>query len=384
MQTIRAKLFLPVLQYLGRHRPPLVWALLLLLLSGGLLFLARNAVAFGPFYNRYLYPILPNTMGRLLSPLPFSLFEFLLCLVLLLVCLFVLYGVFSLFTAKGRARLWSSVGRRAPAVLCIVSVLFFMQTLTCFLNYSRMDFSEEIGIAVYPASAADVTALCRLLISDLNGILAEPGMEGGIDPQAFDVRQESKEAMKQLGRRYPSLKGYYPNPKPVFFSKAMSTVSLTGIFSPYTTEANYNRDVTPYLIPYTICHELAHVKGFIKENEAGFIAYLACSEAASPQLRYSAALNGLSYSLNALYQNVTPEEYRQLLATVPEQALSDLQANQAYWQQFRQGVRGVISETARSANDQYLKANAQTDGSKSYGRMVDLLLAYYKIGADPV
>ena len=29
-------------------------------------------------------------------------------------------------------------------------------------------------------------------------------------------------------------------------------------------------------------------------------------------------------------------------------------------------------------NDTYLKANAQSDGVKSYGRMVDLLLAKYR------
>jgi hypothetical protein len=29
-------------------------------------------------------------------------------------------------------------------------------------------------------------------------------------------------------------------------------------------------------------------------------------------------------------------------------------------------------------NDSYLKANSQQDGVKSYGRMVDLLLAEYK------
>ncbi len=474
--------------WLFTHRRQFVMAGAFFVLSLLLIFLGRHVDGFGPAYNRYVYPLLPGTLGRILSPLPFSLFEALICLAILLTGGFLLFAVFALWRRGGRRILLRITGRAVPVVLCVISAMFLTQTLTCFLNYGRMDFSEEIGLAVYPASDEELKELCGLLIDDLYAVIEESGYERGsagqlaqsesaqdapgsdessaslrdkmIHPKTggatsaqsgsnavsagslstgsalagslstdsalansvsagsvssgsalagsisanslpagaplhfsqdgtllldnIDVRREARAAMEKLGATYPSLSGFYPNPKPIFFSRAMSTVSLTGIFSPYTTEANYNRDVTPYVIPYTICHELAHVKGFIKENEAGFISYLACLGADSPQLRYSGALNALSYSLNALYQNVTPEEYQAVLRTVPAQALADLQANQTYWQQFRKGVRGAISQTARAANDSYLRANAQSDGAKSYGRMVDLLLAYYKIGAEGI
>lgn len=449
--------------WLFTHRRQFVMAGAFFVLSLLLIFLGRHVDGFGPAYNRYVYPLLPGTLGRILSPLPFSLFEALICLAILLTGGFLLFAVFALWRRGGRRILLRITGRAVPVVLCVISAMFLTQTLTCFLNYGRMDFSEEIGLAVYPASDEELKELCGLLIDDLYAVIEESGYErvsagqlaqsesaqdapgsdessaslrdkmihpktggttsaqsgsnavsagsvssgsalaGSISANSLpagaplhfsqdgtllldniDVRREARAAMEKLGATYPSLSGFYPNPKPIFFSRAMSTVSLTGIFSPYTTEANYNRDVTPYVIPYTICHELAHVKGFIKENEAGFISYLACLGADSPQLRYSGALNALSYSLNALYQNVTPEEYQAVLRTVPAQALADLQANQTYWQQFRKGVRGAISQTARAANDSYLRANAQSDGAKSYGRMVDLLLAYYKIGAEGI
>lgn len=438
-----------LMKYLRAHRAVLCSAAGLFLFSLFLNWTARSFAAFGPWYNARVYPILPATLGRLLSPLPFSLFEWLTVLALLSVCGFVLFCAAALWRRRGRQLIRRALARAVPAVLCLAAALFFLQTLTCFLNYSRTDFSADLGVITYPATDEELTELCRRLIADLDEEIAQygtgaphvtasggsgsgsasgapnrtgtgsdapGGTGGGSDapsgtgtgssgqpggstdsspapaPLLFseegtllldniDVRQEAKKAMEKLGGKYPALSGYYPNPKPIFFSRAMSTVNLTGIFSPYTTEANYNRDVTPYVIPYTICHELAHVKGFIKENEAGFIAYLACSNSDSPQLRYSGALNALSYSLNALYRSVSTEEYQEVLRTVPPQALKDLQTNQAYWQEFNQGVRGAISETARAANDSYLRANAQTDGTKSYGRMVDLLLAYYKIGS---
>ena len=390
--------------YLKQHKTTLCFALILFCAALLLNLLARNVSGFGPWYAQNVYPLLPNTLGRLLSFLPFSLFEVLVVLALLaggvlLLSALVLLPCLPLSRLTIRRSCHQAVsalirmikklwGRSLPIIICILALMFFLQTLTCFINYNRMDFTAEAGLATYPATSDDLKQLCSLLIGKLDELVQDKSLrfdgDGCLSLENIDVKKEAKAAMVSLGKKYPSLSGCYPNPKAIFFSKAMSTLNLTGIFSPYTTEANYNRDVRPYVIPYTICHELAHVKGHIKENEAGFIAYLACSQSDSPQLRYSGTLNALSYSLNALYRSVPEEEYIRVLRTVPKQALNDLIQNQEYWKRFQTGVKGAISSAAHSANDHYLKANAQQDGAKSYGRMVDLLLAYYKIGASEV
>ena len=50
----------------------------------------------------------------------------------------------------------------------------------------------------------------------------------------------------------------------------------------------------------------------------------------------------------------------------------DLQADSAFWLQYD----GKAAEVSQTVNNTYLKLNSQDDGVKSYGRMVDLLLAY--------
>ena len=47
---------------------------------------------------------------------------------------------------------------------------------------------------------------------------------------------------------------------------------------------------------------------------------------------------------------------------------------QCYWAQFE----GPVAQAASTMNDTYLKANGQQDGVKSYGKVTDLLLSYYK------
>ena len=94
--------------------------------------------------------------------------------------------------------------------------------------------------------------------------------------------------MIRLGQSYPQLDGYYPYPKPLINSRLLSVQQLCGIYSPFTIEANYNREMPYYNIPHTICHELSHLKGFMREDEANFIGYLACIGSDSPDFATAA------------------------------------------------------------------------------------------------
>ena len=145
-------------------------------------------------------------------------------------------------------------------------------------------------------------------------------------------------------------------------------------------EANVNIDISPYSIGATMCHELAHLRGFMREDEANYIACRACMASDSPDLQYSGTMLALIHTGNALYGK-DPERYFTVYREHYTEAVSrDLVANNEYWDQFEKPVIGdtSIGEIADKVNDTYLKANDQTDGTQSYGRVVDLLLAEYK------
>ena len=109
----------------------------------------------------------------------------------------------------------------------------------------------------------------------------------------------------------------------------------------------------------------------MREDEANFVAYLACRSSDNPEFRYSGSILAYIYSGNALYsQNL--EAFRQVREKLCDQAVADLLHHNAYWDTYR----GTVSEVSDKVNDVYLKVNSQEDGTKSYGRMVDLLLAW--------
>ena len=153
-------------------------------------------------------------------------------------------------------------------------------------------------------------------------------------------------------------------------SKVLSYTGITGIYFPFTAEANYNNDFPMSLVGSTICHELAHRQGFAREDEANFISYLVCVNSDNDYLNYSGLLLATTHSMNKLNEN-DPQSFYELAATYSSEVAADLTAERIYWH----ARTGDVEEAFTRINDTYLKSHDLADGVESYGRMVDLLLA---------
>ena len=248
----------------------------------------------------------------------------------------------------------------------VVGLAAFLYTYQCGINYYRRPFSSELALEVRQSSVRELKELCEYLTEKVNETAAE---------EAYDRewRIWGQQAMSQLGEEYPGLAGYYPRPKPVTVSWILSVQQFSGIYSPFTLEANYNRQMTDYNIPHTICHELSHLRGYMREDEANFIGYLACIGSDHRAFQYSGYLTGWVYATNALARQ-DMESYRELYGRLVPRAAEDLRANNAFWNQYE----GKVAEVSNQMNDTYLKINNQEEGVKTYGRMVDLMLAYHR------
>lgn len=337
---------------------------------------ARLVPGFAHVYSITVYPVLVNTLGRFCSMFPFSLSEAGLYLV----------GIFCILNL---AVLFRRPLTALSRLFFLVCLLLFLYTVGCGINYYRTPFSYEAGMVMEKSSTEELYSLCRFLTEQVNLTLEEtdhsqdalsglyPGQtEDTPLPSASDLRALGREgvtSMHNLGEEYPQLAGYYPYPKPLMNPRLLSIQQLCGIYSPFTVEANYNREMPYYNIPHTICHELSHLKGFMREDEANFIGYLACIGSESPDFRYSGYLTGWVYAGNALAK-VDLEAYYELYGQLAPEAARDLSWNNQFWDRFD----GKVAEASTQLNDRYLKANNQEDGVRSYGRMVDLMLAYYK------
>ncbi len=352
----------------GSVAKSLLCALLFTALSLFLSLLARRVPGFASFYSQYLYSLWRAVWEALCGWLPISLSEL------------------GLYVLAAGGILWMIKQRRHPLyvlsrLLCFASLLLLIFMLNCGINYYRTSFSQEEHFLITPTSRDELYALCEYLTEQVNTYAESQSAEAPSTPGSLlenlsyclRMGRLGQAAMEALGESFPSLSGSYPAPKPLLFSRLLSIQQLCGIYSPFTIEACYNREMPRYNIPHTICHELSHRRGFMREDEANFIGYLACIRSDAPEVCYSGWLTGWVYATNALYA-IDAESQQELYLRLDETAKRDLAWNTAFWNQFE----GKVAETASQLNDRYLKANSQSDGVQSYGRMVDLMLSWYR------
>lgn len=324
---------------------------------------ARLFPAFGEWYAEQIYPIWVRTLGWFCGLFPFSVTE----AAVYVGILAVLRTLVRIGTGKGKPE-------RLPGRLFRIAVsLWVLFVLNSGINYQRCTFSELAGYELRESSAEELVNLCEELIREINEAAEE--LEQEPSQTEKEMAETAVRAMQKAGELYPEFAGYYPRAKRVRSWWYLSWQQLQGEYSPFTVEANYNGHMPGMDIPSTICHELSHLKGFMREDEANFIAYLACRQSDSTAFRYSGEMLAYIYSGNALYK-AEPEEYFAVREKLCSRAKRDLEEHNSYWHSFD----GAVAKASDKMNDAYLKANAQKDGTASYGRMVDLLLAWKRQG----
>lgn len=355
-----------------------LWILLLFPLALLLLAIAKRSVYFTEeIFAKGIFHVYSQLYSSVTGLLPFSLAEMgsLLGMVAIPALIVWRIGVY----IKGRGQRLYLITADLISLLCIGSAVYFMLVLGCSVNYYRKPVAEYLELTVRDSSAEELHALHTELAERTNAVRKQLVTEDdtGVYCLSVSERELAKlcdEAYEALAKEHSIFHGVYPKPKRVLFSAVMSKTELTGVYVPFTMEANVNVDIPDYSIASTMCHELAHLRGFIREDEANYISYLACLASDSLEVQYSGLMEALILSGNALYSK-NPDLYYEVRATYDDGVNRDLAANSAYWAKFHDTK---ISNTTEKLNDTYLKANNQSDGVQSYGRMVDLLLAEYR------
>jgi len=344
-----------------------LWVLILLPLAVVIIGFAKNNSAFREFYTDHVYPFMSGALNHLFSMTDISVAQIIIIFFAALIVFYTLTMILALlFSEHKLKRLLTYIVN----IVCIVAMIVFIFSVTCGINYYRPSFAETEGIEVSGATKEELSGLLTDLVARLNETRA--GFDGKY--RSFhDNAQLSADYMYALSEKYPSLSGDYGPPKPVSFFGWMSMTNITGFFFPFTYEANVNDTIPAVSIPATMCHELAHLRGHMREDEANYIAYLACTASGDPQFVYSGLMLAYSHTSSALYSE-DPELCTSIVSALSDDVKKDISDRNEYWKKYE----GVIADISDTVNDLYLKANDRPEGVKSYGKMVDLLISEYR------
>jgi hypothetical protein len=275
------------------------------------------------------------------------------------------------WAADGRARRLARLGRH---LLAAAGALYLVFLLAWGLNYQRPPLTTLAGLDRLGGSPAELRALSADLIADANALRAGLPEDAQGVMRLPDGRRAALDAahegLRQAASRLPALAGPRVRPKPSLFSFLLSRLGIAGIFVPFTGEAHVNAWLPDADVPFAASHELAHQRGLAREDEANYAAAVSCRAHHAPEFRYSGALLSSAYVQAALASADRPAAAA-LEGTRSPAVQRDLRALAEWSKRYR----SRLTDVSERVNDTYLRSQGQELGVRSYGAMVDLLLA---------
>lgn len=344
---------------------------------------AWRSSSFCNFYIAHIFPVLGSGYSKVMSVFPFSVGEVMIVAGVVFVIAFMAVCLMRLIVrAEWSKRLFRAFG---SAFCWVLLVLFAVMTGNCFIQYHASEFEEKYmeQVRVEGYTKDELATLRDFIVVNLNDLAEEmPRNEEGYLVYEGDLNRTAAEAMQRLGERYDQLQGYYPQAKEMRFSNLISQTYMMGYYFPFSMEANYNGTMYVVNKPSTICHELAHLKGFIQEDEANLIGYLACISSEDDFFKYSGFMGVLNYVEKEFRASIGKNalEYARHPAISALVYQDNVFLTQEAWQQVEE--KAVVStqtakKVSRAATTASLKLNGVEEGMQAYEGVVKLLLDYY-------
>jgi hypothetical protein len=246
------------------------------------------------------------------------------------------------------------------------------------LNYRRQPVAVLMGLGQPGGTVEELRALSARWIEMANALRAGVGEDEAGAMRLHAGRRAALDAahegLQRASSRLPALAGPRVRPKGPLVSPLLARMGITGIFVPFTGEAHVNSTLPDVDLPFAASHELAHQRGLAREDEANYAASLACRAHPDADFRYAGALVTSMYVQSALARVA-----RDQALELEKGRNAGVRRDQRALAEWSRRYRSRLSQVASRVNDTYLRSQGQPLGVRSYGAMVDLLLAEERI-----
>ena len=339
------------------------------------------STGFAQWYRKYIFSDISVLFAKIAGIVSISIGEVMICLGILLLALCIIIGFLGFLKIEILKKI------RRIYFRCIVYVCIFVyaaETFNCFMLYHTKTLEEQLYSNVdMSSSETDIERLLAVyneVTTNMNELSLKVRRDESEDLICDYSYEECKEALRNVSDIFELLKGYYPNPKKIYYSDIMSQQYLAGIYFPFSMEANYNKLMYCSNYPSTICHELSHLKGYIREDEANFISYIACIHSDNEFIQYSGYLSVYYYLLNDLIEYGNEDIYSRMERPNEYASKDNIFVKEEVFEKIEKNSivsTNVLSEATDKFIDSNLKLNGVKSGMDNYNEVVRLLILYY-------
>lgn len=297
-----------------------------------------------------------KVVGGITNNIPFSIFEIIVSLLIFVLCSYLIKLIRACITKR---KLIIAKQIYNISTFCIKIILVY--TAISGVGYHR----ESVDIPLYNENVSDelVNDAISYFLNDYNALsrsFKKDDNHVSICPYSFEeLSKLMNEEMQRLNVSPYFIKTNITAKKSVF-SPILSKLHITGINFAFTSEASINSAMPKIDLPFTIAHEMAHIKGVMREDDANLTALYICLTSKNDYIRYSGYFRGF-YSLLEIKQLTNYKEYSSIVKNISEEILYD---NYYYSQYFAK--HDLLNNISKFFNNLYLKFNGQKDGIYSY------------------
>jgi hypothetical protein len=318
-------------------------------------------------YSRGLYPVICHIFHPVFNLFPFSVGD----IVYIVVVIYLVYALVRLIRTLFK-RQWKPAWNFILGITIGIQIAIIAFYLFWGLNYYRPSAAERLNLQDSTYTLADLKATTSALIDSANACRVRVNAQDMGQANKM-IYQTAISAVKALADSSAVFNTYSPEIKPSLLTPLLNYLGTSGYYNPFTSESQMNYQMPVYVRPFVACHELSHQMGFGPEDEANYVGFIAGIHSRDKLLRYSSYYVGVQEFMFALRMQDSLSR-KELRKRISPQVLADFKQERQYWLAYE----GKIETISSIFYDNFLKANNQPQGLKTYNRMVLLVLAYRK------
>lgn len=304
------------------------------------------------FYSKHIFHSYQTIRSVVLNIIPFSVGDILYIVLGAILLITIVKWIYFLFSIRDKGHDLVASLLHFIIIFGVFYILFvvgwggnyYQPSLTTFWNIDKTGWSEDSTLISFD----------RFLIDKLN-------KEAVIyKPVSFE---ESRNKSKQYYTDYVTAGGrlFALNVKPSIFGFSLQHLGIQGYYNPFTGEAQVNKQLPEFMLPFVICHEMAHQSGIAAEDDANLLAYALGTKVNDHAFNYSAYFNLWLYVHGRLRQQDT------VAANILKQDLNALTLSHVdTLRAIRRRFKGDFSKYSGELYDSYLKFHNQRAGIDSY------------------
>jgi Protein of unknown function (DUF3810) len=278
---------------------------------------------------------------------------------------------------RQESRLWDVTKLFWLQMFWTFSVLFVLFLLLWGLNFQRREISEAAKLERPPVRTDELQVVGARIVNLINNsynsfetAVSDQNNTGASRLPYTDLvlLKNLENAFQKTGMLGTAGQSGVANPKPLILSSVASMLGIDGIYMPFTGEATYNKQLPANILPFVLAHQKAHQRGYAREDEANFVAYVVCTNAEDPYIRYSGHLHSVKV-LKVLEQS-NIERYTESLGAGPS---ADLGERVKFWEQAK---NPTFADLVNQGLGAYLRVNRVPRGNKSSDDDIPLIINY--------